>query len=186
MGGSDVLGGAATLAENADISVAEASEVLAAYNKTFPQLKQWWKDTMQPRVWSGLPHWTLETGRFQTTDPTRAWAGFNLMVQGTARDLLVQAMIRLDAAGFGQYMLLPIHDEVLFQVPTAEADDFAQRFTDVMASDFGGVPITAEAEVLGPRWIDKDDAQKFRQQWEAEGKEGHWWDADAAAHDTED
>lgn len=153
-------GGAPALAANADIPVATASDILAGYKKRFAQLKEWWNDTMTDRVRSGIPHWTLETGRFQTTDPTRAWAGFNLMVQGTARDLLLDALFRCEDAGFGEFMLLPIHDEILFQVPVDQAEDMAGQIAEAMGTVFMGVPITAEAKVLGPVWIEKTDKPK--------------------------
>lgn len=183
--GSMYGGGAPALAANADIPVAEASRILEGYKKAFPQLKEWWDRTMKPRVAAGVPHWTLRTGRFQTTDPTKAWAGFNLQIQGTARDLLLEAMFRLEDAGLSEYMLVPIHDEVLFQVPADRADEFAERVADVMGSVFLGVPITAEAEILGTAWVDKDDAKKFRKKWDADGNEGHWWDGDLNGDDTD-
>ncbi|WP_078281738.1 DNA polymerase [Mycobacteroides franklinii] len=184
--GSMYGGGAPALAANADIPVAEATRILAGYKKAFPQLKEWWDATMKPRVVVGVPHWTLQTGRFQTTDPTKAWTGFNLQVQGTARDLLLEAMFRLEDAGLSEYMLVPIHDEVLFQVPTDRADEFAERVAEVMGSVFLGVPITAEAEILGTTWIDKDYAKKLRKKWHDAGNEGHWWDSDLGGDtDTE-
>lgn len=183
--GSMYGGGAPALAANADIPVAEASRILDGYKKTFPQLKEWWDSEMKPRVMAGVPHWKLRTGRFQTTDPTKAWAGFNLQIQGTARDLLLEAMFRLQEQGFSEYMLVPIHDEVLFQVPADQADEFAERITEVMGSVFLGLPITAEAEVLGTTWVDKDEAKKRRAAWSEAGNDGHWWDAELAATDED-
>lgn len=158
--GSMYGGGADALAANVDIPVAEAQRILKGYKSAFPQLGEWWKANMNDRIYTGRSFWTLETGRFQTIDPTRAWAGFNLMIQGTARDLLLDAMFRLDDAGFGEYMLLPIHDEVLFQVPADQAGELVKRITEAMETVFMGVPITAEAKVLGDRWIEKTEVQK--------------------------
>lgn len=158
--GSMYGGGADALAANVDIPVAEAQRILKGYKEAFPQLGQWWKDHMNDRIYTGRSFWTLETGRFQTIDPTRAWAGFNLMIQGTARDLLLDAMFRLDDAGLSEYMLLPIHDEVLFQVPAEQAEELLRRITEAMETVFMGVPITAEAKVLGDRWIEKTEVAK--------------------------
>lgn len=158
--GSMYGGGADTLAGNVDIPVAEAKQILQGYKQSFPQLQAWWKANMNDRIYTGRSFWTLETGRFQTIDPTRAWAGFNLMIQGTARDLLLDAMFRLEDAGFGEYMLLPIHDEVLFQVPADRAEEMAEQIAAAMATTFKGVPITAEAKVLGERWMEKSEVKK--------------------------
>lgn len=159
--GSMYGGGADSLAGNVDITVAEAQRILKGYKESFPQLEQWWKDTIRKeRVYTGRPFWTLETGRFQTIDPTMAWTGFNRMIQGTARDLLLDAIFRLEDAGFAEFMLLPIHDEVLFQVPADQAESFAERIAEAMATTFMGVPITAEAKVLGERWVEKTEIKK--------------------------
>ena len=158
--GSMYGGGADTLAAGADIPVVEAQQVLKGYKQSFPQLQAWWKANMNDRIYTGRSFWTLETGRFQTIDPTRAWAGFNLMIQGTARDLLLDAMFRLEDAGFSEYMLLPIHDEVLFQVPAERAEEMAEQIAAAMATTFKGVPITAEAKVLGERWMEKSEVKK--------------------------
>lgn len=153
--GSMYGGGPDSLSASVDIPVDDAKRILKGYEAAFPQLKQWWKTNMNDRIYSGRSFWTLETGRFQTIDPARAWAGFNLMIQGTARDLLLDAMFRLEDAGLSEYMLLPIHDEVLFQVPADRADEFVKRIVEAMETEFLGVPITAEAKVLGERWVEK-------------------------------
>lgn len=153
-------GGQETIAEQVDEDLSLVSKVLAANRTQFPRLGDWFKKNVTPTIESGRPFWTLPSGRFQTIDPTRAWAGFNLMIQGLARDLLLGAMFRLDAAGFGEYMLLPIHDEVLFQVPVDQAEVMLPRIITAMETTFQGVPITVEAKVLGPRWLEKTHAPK--------------------------
>ena len=150
-------GGREAIAEEVGVPVQTVASVLTGYQKRFPQLKKWFEETMTPSILAGSPYWVLPTGRWQSIDPTRAWAGLNMMIQGTARDLLVQAMIRLDEAGLGEYMLLPIHDEVVFQVPVERALELRDRITDIMGSVFLGIPITAEADVLGPRWTKDED-----------------------------
>lgn len=148
-------GGAASLSPNLGIPVEEGEKILAGYRKRFPQLKNWWRMEMEPRIGHGVPSWTLSSGRFQSIDPTRAWAGFNLMIQGLARDLLLGAIFRCENAGLGENMLLPIHDEILFQVPEADAERLAPFIEQTMASVFQGVPITAEAKILGRAWAEK-------------------------------
>lgn len=153
-------GGQDTIAEQVDEDIDLVSKVLSANRAQFPKLGDWFSKNVEPTINSGRPFWTLPSGRFQTIDPTRAWAGFNLMMQGLARDLLLGAMFRLDGAGFGEYMLLPIHDEVLFQVPADQAEEMLPRIIAAMETTFQGVPITVEAKVLGPRWLEKTHAPK--------------------------
>jgi DNA polymerase-1 len=51
-----------------------------------------------------------------------------------------------------QALWLFVHDEVLLHVPNDQADDAAKRVQDIMHTVFYGIPIDAEAEVLGGRW----------------------------------
>lgn len=153
-------GGAEKIAAQVDIAPSLCANILTGYRKRFPKLKAWFDAEMLPRIVAGEPFWTLPSGRWQQIDPTRAWAGLNLMIQGLARDLLLGAMFRLEDAGFGDAMLLPIHDEVLFQIPAGDAEAAVPRISAVMESAFQGVPITVEAKVLGPRWIEKTDKPK--------------------------
>jgi DNA polymerase-1 len=153
-------GGAETLADGAGLSVPQVREILAKYDVTYPRLKSWAKENLHPLCRNGIPGWHLETGRWQTIDPTRHYAALNMAIQGTARDLLIEAMFRLEDAGLGDFMLLPIHDELIFQVPEAEAADIRDRIIEAMTTTFLDVPIVAEADILGKRWTKNKGAIK--------------------------
>jgi DNA polymerase-1 len=63
-------------------------------------------------------------------------AAINARLQGTAADIIRRAMIRiepeLDHAGLGAQMLLQVHDELIFEVPEAEAKDTMTIVKSVM------------------------------------------------------
>lgn len=145
-------GGAATLADQVNLPVARVQEILRTMDRTYPVLKSWSRDHIEPHIAAGLPGWTLDSGRWQTLDPSRSYAGLNMLIQGTARDLLIDAMFRVEDAGFGPGLLLPIHDELLVQVPVAEAEGAAERLAAAMRTTYRGIPIIADAKILGPRW----------------------------------
>jgi DNA polymerase-1 len=66
-------------------------------------------------------------------------------------------LIELDNAGFGPYMCLPVHDEVVFDVPADQVDEFAIAAMRVMSDDnLISVPITT-GPATGLRWGDKQD-----------------------------
>lgn len=153
-------GGAETLADGVGLSVHQVQEILVKYDATYPRLKSWARENLHPLCRAGIPGWHLETGRWQTIDPTRHYAALNMAIQGTARDLLIEAMFRLEDAGLGDFMLLPIHDELIFQVPEAEAAIIRDRIIDAMGTTFLNVPIVAEADILGRRWTKNKDAIK--------------------------
>jgi DNA polymerase-1 len=65
-------------------------------------------------------------------------AAINAPIQGGAADIIKRAMVRLpDAlgmAGLGARMLLQVHDELVFEVPSGEVDDTAAVVRRVMES----------------------------------------------------
>ena len=50
------------------------------------------------------------------------------------------------------HLWLPVHDEIIVCVPEQDTREVARVMEAVMASDFMGVPITANATILGERW----------------------------------
>ena len=77
------------------------------------------------------------------------------MIQGLAADLFKGALLELDKAGMADYLLIPVHDEIIAQYPTEQAEEFSKNLEEIMSGDLGPVPITAEAEVIGRSWGDK-------------------------------
>ena len=70
----------------------------------------------------------------------------------TAGDVSAQARFRLAAAGLKDHLGLPIHDEIIVSVPGQDTREVARVMGTIMASDFMGVPITANTTILGERW----------------------------------
>lgn len=92
------------------------------------------------------------TNRRHTADRGREYAIMNYLVQGTAAEILKMKMIECDAAGLGPFMTLPVHDEIDFDVPEAQAYDVLQTAREIMNDPtLLSVPITATAS-LGQRW----------------------------------
>jgi DNA polymerase-1 len=66
--------------------------------------------------------------------------------------VLANALLELRAAGLGEHLLLPIHDEVLWQAPAADADEVGREIQKVMTVDFGDVTLDAETEGPWASW----------------------------------
>jgi DNA polymerase I len=94
----------------------------------------------------------LPSGRRAAVDSDRRYANLNYFVQGTARDIFADALLRLDEAGWGERLWLVIHDEIILDVPEDQAQAACTALEAAMTTPFLGVPITAEAKVIGPRW----------------------------------
>lgn len=144
-------GGAATLARQTGASLEDVRRAVAAYDATYPEIAAYAR-RLQKRAEFGRKEVVTPAGRHLPLDRDRLYAATNYVVQSTARDLLAQAIVDLFAAGMGDYLLLPIHDEVLAQAPEGEAEEFAAELGRVMGSEFYGVAIVAEPEVYGRSW----------------------------------
>lgn len=72
---------------------------------------------------------------------------FNHVVQGTAQEIMKEAMLRVDQAGLPFEPLLQIHDELIGETPVAAVQETASRITSTMECDFRGVRLKAKATV---------------------------------------
>lgn len=92
------------------------------------------------------------TGRRITCDPGREYALVNYYVQGIAAEIMKYKTLQLDAAGLGEYMMFPVHDEIDMEVPHERRAEVIQAVRDVMNdAKMLSVPVTASVSV-GPNW----------------------------------
>lgn len=142
-------GGAANLVATSGgaIKQARAEQILARFHATYPDLKKWSNRINRATELISL------SGRRTAVDPARTYANTNYSVQGPARDLFADALLKLRADGWGDYLWLVIHDEIILMVPAALADDACKALERAMCTSFLGVPILAEAEIKGERWM---------------------------------
>ena len=81
----------------------------------------------------------------------------NTVVQGSAADLIKLAMIaiqhKIDAEDLPVSMLLQIHDELLFELPAAEADTHSEWIAELMTGAIRlDVPLKVDI-TYGPNWL---------------------------------
>jgi DNA polymerase-1 len=91
-------------------------------------------------------------GRVIPADKFRRYANGNYAIQSSGRDMLGDAIIKLDEAGYGEQIWLLIHDEIILQVPESDAEHAKTVLEQCMVTQLGDVPITATAEIIGTRW----------------------------------
>lgn len=147
-------GGAAVIAAQTGISFDAAKDVNATYDESFPGIKEWGYKLQRLAEKADFNITTPLFGRRLAVDEDRVYAVTNYVIQSTARDVFAQALLDLDAAGLGEHLLLPVHDEVIAQADEDIAKEIAQTIGEVMTRDFHGVPITSTGEVLGHSWGD--------------------------------
>lgn len=96
------------------------------------------------------------TGRRHYADTGKEYALINYLIQGWAAAMFKQKQLELHAAGLGPYMILPVHDEIILDIPHELVPDACQTLRAVMNDNNYPVPITASVS-YGPRWGEKSE-----------------------------
>jgi DNA polymerase-1 len=132
------------------------------WNALYPEVKRF-QDGVSHIAWQrqkteGLPYAVSPvTGRRFVADANKVYALVNYLIQGTAAEIFKMKILQLDAAGLGPYMLVPVHDEIILDVPKDDVNDVVHTLTSIMNDDtMLSVPITASI-AHGERWGMKTD-----------------------------
>jgi len=143
-----------------------AREFLAQYWSTYSRLKEYLDEVRRKAREEGFV--VSATGRrraipdlrspnFQLRSAAERMA-INFPMQSLAADIIKIAMVRLqreiEADQIEGRMLLQVHDELLFEVPRSEVDQFAEKVPRIMT---GAYELETGIEVetkVGPNWAD--------------------------------
>ena len=155
-----------SLAKDIGVSRGEAAAFIDAYFARYSKVRAFIDDTIAQARETGQVRTLL--GRLRRLPdlrsknvPVRMEAerqAMNTPVQGSAADLIKRAMIDLQAAlrerKLGSRLILQIHDELLLEVPEAEAEAAKQLVKQVMEGALKlDVPLVADAR-LGRSWAE--------------------------------
>jgi len=70
----------------------------------------------------------------------------NSLVQGSSADLMKQALIDVDDAGFGSYLRLTVHDEMVLEVPEDEVEHVQSVIEHIMTKNQFMPPLTVGSD----------------------------------------
>jgi len=145
--------GPAKMAEQAGVSEGEMHTFLAEYHDRFPQVRIFMQEVeATARRREPLPYVTTGGGRRAYANHGEEYKLVNYLVQGTGADVLKQAAARLDAIGLADYIVVPVHDELVFSFPAADAEELTTIAVETMRDDNYAVPLIAEASQPCFRW----------------------------------
>jgi DNA polymerase I len=153
------------MADRLDIPQEEADEFIQRYMSGFPAVARFIEETIE----QGTEHGYVSTlfGRRRQVPELRArrWDlrkqgerfAVNMVIQGTAADIMKVAMVRCDQAlkqaGLRSRMVLQIHDELLFEGPAQEAEEVKQVAIGQMEAAFEMDPALAVDAGVGTDWL---------------------------------
>lgn len=172
-------GGPSTAADQVGCDVKLMYQVWDAFGQVAPVFTAWdkwmrecydagtrvWRDYSTGTNWSqDIPgvskHLVYQTYSGRNVYVSNgAHAAGNGAIQGTARELLVDGIIRWSGTRWGKLPLLPVHDQIISLVPAAEAQVASRALADCMATDVlssPGFPVRIGVDIDEPfvNWPD--------------------------------
>jgi DNA polymerase I len=153
------------MADRLDIPQEEAAEFIERYMSGFPAVKRFIEETIEQGAEHGYVS-TLFGRRRQVPElRSRRWDlrkqgerfAVNMVIQGTAADIMKMAMVRCDRAlseaGLQSRLVLQIHDELLFEGPADEAERVEAIAVREMADAYELDPPLAVDAGIGTDWL---------------------------------
>lgn len=152
--------GVQKMAETAGVSFDQMKIVADGVFNSFPGMKRFQQQVedigVRREKEEGRGYVITPIGRKLPADEGRVYSLVNYLLQSTAADCLKKTMVSLDNAGLLSYMKLPVHDEIIFSVPTEDVADVMQTIGEVMTiQDEFAVAIPADPEGPLTRWGSK-------------------------------
>jgi DNA polymerase-1 len=154
-----------TLSKDIGVTQQAAQEFIDAYFAGFPRVRAFIDRTLDEARATGVvktmygrrrlvPELNSRNGQIRMAAERVA---VNLPIQGSAADIMKRAMIDVHAA-LARHpearMILTVHDELLFEVPSARAEEFSEIARDKMqGAAVLKVPLTVDVGV-GENWKD--------------------------------
>jgi DNA polymerase-1 len=142
------------MAVTAGVPVEQMRPVRDGLNILYPGVGRLMQQLIrQGKASGGHPSVTTPTGRRLYCNPGKEYTLLNTEIQGHAGEILKQGIVALDAAGYGPYMRVPVHDELLCEFPREHAAEALAGMTEILTDrDTYAVPITWAGEIQETRW----------------------------------
>lgn len=149
------------LAARSDMSVAQAKKYIDKYFEVYSGIQKYMKDTVAFAQKNGYVKTLFGRKRYipeidSKIPPMRAGAkraAANMPIQGTAADMIKAAMIEINKKlPKTSKMLLQVHDELVFEVPTKDIPKITKLVKTIMENVYKlDVPVIVDAE-SGKNW----------------------------------
>ena len=159
------------LSKQLGVSDAEAQDLITLYFARYPQLRDYRSKTIAfcrergyvETLFGRKIHLPLIADRKQNMRLHAERQAINAPIQGTAADIVKQAMIRIHralqqktSAMHGTRMLLQVHDEIVLEAPLGQAEASARAAQEIMqraAEPQQPLPVALEVDYrIGENW----------------------------------
>ena len=154
--------GVTTMALTAGVSDAQMKSVVDAFDQNYPGVRymaQAIEDAGMKRLRSeGVGYVKTKTGRRLPCDDDRVYSLTNYLIQASAAEIFKQNLVKLDQADLTEYLIVPVHDEIVLNVPKDNVEEIMQTVRECMTTTEGwDVPLTAGVDGPFENWGAKYD-----------------------------
>jgi DNA polymerase-1 len=140
------VAGAEQFARTAGLDLDDATKFLDMYDERFSGVKAFQNNVQnvaKARLnQEGQAYIKTPLGRRHPAVRDKIYTLVNYLIQGSAADSFKQSLIDLDMAGFGPYMLMPVHDEQNFEIPEGQLEEMLPEIKSTMRQEGWAVPLT--------------------------------------------
>ena len=148
------------MALTAGVGSDDMRAVVDAFDASYPGIKRFQKNIenegMRRLSEEGEAYVTTNTGRRLPADADRVYSLTNYKIQATAAEVFKQNLVKIDKQNLTDYMVVPVHDEIVLSVPEGDAEEAKVVVQEAMTTREGwDVPLTSGAEGPFLRWGDK-------------------------------
>jgi DNA polymerase-1 len=96
------------------------------------------------------------TGRRLPCDNDRVYTLVNYLIQGGAAEVFKANLVKLDQADLTEYLIVPVHDEIVLNAPREHAEEMKRLVQQCMTTTEGwSVPLTADVDGPLENWGEK-------------------------------
>lgn len=154
------------LSQSLGITRKEAKKFIDDYLDSFPKVKEYMDTIVQDAKQKGYVETLLHRRRYTPDITNRNFnlrsfserTAMNTPIQGSAADIIKLAMVqfahKIKDTNFNAKLLLQVHDELIFEVPNDEIDEFRPFVEEIMDNALElSVPLSVESS-YGDTWYD--------------------------------
>lgn len=154
------------LSQSLGITRKQAKAFIDDYLASFPGVKQYMSDIVKDAKAQGYVETLLHRRRYITDITSRNFnlrsfaerTAMNTPIQGSAADIIKLAMVKfsekIKETKYHAKLLLQVHDELIFEIPKSEVEDFSKFVEEIMEQALVlDVPLKVDSN-YGATWYD--------------------------------
>lgn len=146
-------GGVPSLARQIGVTESTMAAIVDSLQLVAPAYVAW-ADEVKRQVRTGATAMPTYSGRTIHLPREYPHKAPNYCIQGTARELLADALLAWDQTRWAGGVVLPVHDEIVAMVPEQDAEEATAELVRCMTRELYGIAITAEASDPSFAWRD--------------------------------